>query len=288
MSATTFPLARSMRVTVRASWLATHNDPPPTPRLCGLAPVRTGRPARRLVCGSIRVTLSPPALATHTAPGVTARSRGARPTLMVATVRPDAGSMRVTVSWRGPARSPGAPRVTHSAPSPTAIASASAGTRSGFPTRALVAGSIRTTVPAPVSTHSLPLATARLPGPEIGMLVANRARSKVGTVVPVGVGGGWVDRGLLGVSAACKHPAAPSRATATSMVHQRGAIRGDGRRSARAGMAHLDPPNSGRAPLLHHQGLAGSLTHLGALWLAEGPRAGQAVVASSNHRPSMR
>ena len=85
-----------MRVTVRASWLATHSDPPPTARLWGLAPVVIGRPASRLVCGSIRTTLSPPALVTHTAPGVTARSRGARRTGMVATVRPDARSMRVT------------------------------------------------------------------------------------------------------------------------------------------------------------------------------------------------
>jgi hypothetical protein len=44
-SATTVPLAQSMRVTVRAaSWLATHSDPPPTARLWGLAPVLTGWP----------------------------------------------------------------------------------------------------------------------------------------------------------------------------------------------------------------------------------------------------
>jgi hypothetical protein len=70
MSATTFPLAWSMRLTVRASWLATHSEPPPTARLCGLAPVLTGRPVSRLVAGSIRATLSPPPpeLGTQTAP----------------------------------------------------------------------------------------------------------------------------------------------------------------------------------------------------------------------------
>jgi hypothetical protein len=98
MSATNFPLACSMRVTVPASWLATHTDRPPAARLWGLAPVVTRRPASRLVAGSIRATLSPPPpeLVTHTAPGVTARSRGARPTVMVATLRPVARSMRVT------------------------------------------------------------------------------------------------------------------------------------------------------------------------------------------------
>src|SRR6266498_69007 len=112
MSATTFPLAWSMRVTVRASWLATQSDPPPTARLCGLAPVVTGRPASRLVSGSIRATLSPPPpeLVTQTAPGVAARSSGARPTVMVATVRPDARSMRVSASLPAASRSPGATR----------------------------------------------------------------------------------------------------------------------------------------------------------------------------------
>src|SRR4030095_9671237 len=102
MSATTLPLARSMRATVRSSWLATHNDPPPTARLWGLAPVLTGRPKIRLVRGSrraalrapvapvrlklglvrasIRAALWPPApaLVTQTALGVAARSSGAR------------------------------------------------------------------------------------------------------------------------------------------------------------------------------------------------------------------
>jgi hypothetical protein len=78
--------------------LATHSDPPPVARLCGLAPVLIGRSASRLVCGSIRATLSPPPpeLGTHTALGVAARSRGARPTVMVATVWPVARSMRLT------------------------------------------------------------------------------------------------------------------------------------------------------------------------------------------------
>jgi hypothetical protein len=50
MSATTLPLARLMRVTVRTSWLATHTDPPNGQAL-GLAPVLTGRPTSRLVRG---------------------------------------------------------------------------------------------------------------------------------------------------------------------------------------------------------------------------------------------
>src|SRR5215218_10474864 len=260
MSAITVPLVRSMRATVRSSWLATHNDPPPTARLWGLAPVLTGRPNRRLVCGSIRARLSPPApaLVTQTALGVAARSSGARGTVTVATVRPVAGSMRATVSLPGAPRSPEATVVTHSAPWATAMAAASAGTRRGLPTTPFVAGSSRTTVPAPVSTHSLPLATAKLPAPETGRMAANRLRSKTGTVVAVGVDGGWVDGGLLTLWGAPEHPAAASSIATTSSLSQPGP-RGDQPRSARAGMAHLDPPDSGRAPLLPHQPLVGSL-----------------------------
>jgi hypothetical protein len=109
MSATTFPLASSMRVTVPASWLATHSDPPPTARLWGLSPVVTGRPVGRLVwgrsvsrCGRRRRRWSP------IPPRRDRQVQGARGTVMVA---------------------------------------ASAGTRRGLPTTRLVAGSTRTTVP---------------------------------------------------------------------------------------------------------------------------------------------
>jgi hypothetical protein len=139
-------------------------DPPPTARLWGLAPVTTGRPATRLVSGSIRVTLSPPPeLVTQTAPGVAAMSRGAQRTVMAATLRPVAGSMRITRSSpHGPARSPGATLATYSGPSPTAmVASANPETRSGSPTTALVAGSIRTTLPA-ACTHRTLSAVAML------------------------------------------------------------------------------------------------------------------------------
>jgi hypothetical protein len=107
-----------MRVTVPASWLATHSDPAPTARPWGLAPVVTGRPNSRLVCGSIRATLlpPPPELVTHTALGVAAMSRGPRRTVTVVTLRPVARSMRVTASLWGVPRSPGATLVTHSAP----------------------------------------------------------------------------------------------------------------------------------------------------------------------------
>src|SRR5215218_7350119 len=240
MSARTFPLARSMRVTVAASWLATHSDPPPTARLWGLAPVVTGRPASRLVAGSIRATLSPPppALGTQTAPGVAARSSGARPTGMVATVRPDSRSMRVTASLPSAPRSPGATPATHSAPWATAMAAASAGTRSGSPTTWLVAGSIRTTVPEAPSTQRTPSATARLLAPGRGMTAANRPRSKAGTVVPLGAGGGGIERGLPGVSAPPEHPAAAS-STATASIRPRGAQEDGGRRVAGPAMAHL-------------------------------------------------
>src|SRR5215218_2804467 len=238
MSATTLPLASSMRVTVRSSWLATHSDPPPVARLWGLAPVRTGRPASRLVCGSIRATLSPPppALVTHTAPGVATRSSGARPTLTVASVRPVARSMRVTASSPGLARSPGATPATHSAPWPTAIASASAGTRSGSPTAVLVAGSIPTTVPEPSSTHSFPSGTVMLLAPGRAMTAAKRSRSKAGTVAPapVGVAGGWVDRVVLGVSAASAHPAAATSTATTRVLGQRLKRNGDGRQLPRS------------------------------------------------------
>src|SRR5829696_3748758 len=248
MSATPLPLARSMRATVHSSWLATHSDPPPTARLWGLAPVLTGRPNSRLVQGSIRATLSPPvpALVTQTALGVAARSSGARGTVMVATVRPVARSMRAAVSLPGAPRSPEATVVTHSAPWATALAAVSAGTRRALPTTRLVAGSSCTTVPAPVSTHSLPLATARLPAPETGRMAANRLRSKAGNVVAVGVDGGWVDGGLLALWGAPEHPAAASSIATTSSLSHPGP-RGDQPRSARTGMAHLDP----RTPAEH-------------------------------------
>jgi len=159
MFATNFPLAWSMRVTVPASWLATHSDPPPTARLCGLAPILTDRPAARLV-----------------------------------------------------------------------------------------AGSIRTTVPEASSTQRTPSATVTHPAPGKGMTAANRPRSKAGTVtpVPVGVGGGWVDRGVLGVSATSAHAAAASSTATTSVLCQRGARSGDGRSLAGVGMAHL-PSQGSRA-----------------------------------------
>jgi hypothetical protein len=104
---------------------------------------------------------------------------------------------------------------------------------------------IRTTVPEASSTQSLPLATVMLPGPETGMLAVNRPRSKAGTVTPVGVGGGWIDRGLLAVSAAPEHPAVATRTATTSSFWQRGARRGDGRRLTRAGVTHLPPRTPG-------------------------------------------
>src|SRR5215211_4517517 len=262
MAARTFPLAWSMRVTVAASWLATHSDPPPTARLWGLAPVVTGRPTSRLVSGSIRATLSPPPpeWVTQTAPGVAARSRGARPTLTVATVRPVARSMRVTASLPGVPRSPGATRAAHSARLPTAMASASAGTRRGLPTTALDARSIRTTVPE-TRTQSFPLATVMVAAPGRGMTAANRPRSKAGTValVSVGAAGGWVDRGLLGVSAAPAHPAAASTTATASILCQRGAQGSGGRRVAGPAMTHLPPRTPDRAPCLPHRYRAGSL-----------------------------
>src|SRR5215218_3161493 len=112
------------------------------------------------------------------------------------------------------------------------MASASAGTRRGLPTTRLVAGSTPTTVPAPFSTHSLPSATVMLAAPGRGMAAAKRPRSKAGTVaaVSVGAGGGWVDRELLGVSAAPEHPAAASSTATASIFCQRDAQEGGGRR----------------------------------------------------------
>jgi hypothetical protein len=72
------------------------------------------------------------------------------------------------------------------------------------------------------------------------MAAAKRPRSKAGPVVPVpvGAGGGWVDPGLLGVSAASEHPAAAASNTATASVRHRGAQQG-GRGVAGPAMAHL-------------------------------------------------
>src|SRR4029453_18031247 len=121
------------------------------------------------------------------------------------------------------------------------MAAASAGPRSGSPTAALVAGSIRTTVPE-ARTQTTPSATVMLPAPERGMTAANRPRSKAGTVAPAGVGGGWVDLEVLEVPAMSVHAAVSSTAT-TSAWCQRGTRGGDGRSLAGVGMAHLaDPP----------------------------------------------
>jgi hypothetical protein len=129
------------------------------------------------------------------------------------------------VAWRteAPRGDAGDPQ----GPTADGDASESAGIRSGLPAAVAVAGSIPTTVLAASSTHSLPLATARLLAPEIGMTAANRPRSKAGTVttVPVGVCGGWVDRRVLGVSAAPEHAAAASSPSTTSNLCQRSATR---------------------------------------------------------------
>ena len=91
-----------------------------------------------------------------------------------------------------------------------------------------------------------PVGHGRAPGAGKGMAAANRPRSKAGTVtpVPVGVGGGWVDRGVLGVSATSAHAAAASSTATTSVLCQRGAPSGDGRRLA--GLAW--PSSPPRAP----------------------------------------
>src|SRR4029453_172231 len=121
------------------------------------------------------------------------------------------------------------------------MAAASAGPRSGSPTAALVAGSIRTTVPE-ARTQTTPSAPVMLPARGGGMTAANRPRSKAGTVAPAGVGGGWVDLEVLEVPAMSVHAAASSTAT-TSAWCQRGTRGGDGRSLAGGGMAHLaDPP----------------------------------------------
>src|SRR4029453_430174 len=121
------------------------------------------------------------------------------------------------------------------------MAAASAGPRSGSPTAALVAGSIRTTVPE-ARTQTTPSAPVMLPARGGGMTAANRPRSKAGTVAPAGVGGGWVDLEVLEVPAMSVHAAASSTAT-TSAWCQRGTRGGDGRSLAGVGMAHLaDPP----------------------------------------------
>jgi hypothetical protein len=126
------------------------------------------------------------------------------------------------------------------------MASACTGTRSGFPTTSLVRGSIRTTVLEASSTQRTPSVTVTLPAPGRGMTAANRPRSKAGTMtpVPVGVGGGWVDRGVLRVSATSAHAAAASSTATTSVLCQRGARSGDGRRVA--GLAW--PTSPPRAP----------------------------------------
>jgi hypothetical protein len=78
-------------------------------------------------------------------------------------------------------------------------------------------------------------------------MAANRLRSKAGTVVAVGVDGGWVDGGLLTLRGAPEHPAAASSSATTSSLSHPGP-RGDQPRSARAGMAHLDPPTPAEHP----------------------------------------
>src|SRR5829696_7249839 len=254
MSATTLPLARSMRATVHSSWLATHSDPPPTARLWGLAPVLTGRPNSRLVQGSIRATLSPPvpALVTQTALGVAARSSGARGTVMVATVRPVARSMRAAVSLPGAPRSPEATVMTHSAPWATAMAAVSAGTRRALPTTRLVAGT--------------------------------RDREDGGEPAPVE--GGQRGRGGRGRRlgrwrAACAVGGAGAPGSGQQHRHHQQLVpTWTARRPAEVSANwHGTPrsPDSGRAPLLPHQRLAGSPERTEVLL---GPPARQAVVAS--------
>jgi hypothetical protein len=135
-----------------------------------------------------------------------------------------------------------------------------------LPTAALVSGSIRTTV-LEASTQRTPSATAMVPAPGRGMAAANRPRSKAGTVAPVsvGAGGGGVDRGLLGMSAASEQPVTAS-STATTSVCQGGTRRGGGRRVAGPAMAHLPSrdsrlrtlstsPRPGRFPAMKRHGV---------------------------------
>jgi hypothetical protein len=96
----------------------------------------------------------------------------------------------------------------------------------------LVARSTRVTASSRGAPRSpgarTPSATVTHPAPGRGMTAANRPRSKAGTVTPVpaGVGDGWVDRGVLGVSATSAHAAAASRTATTSVLCQRGARSG--------------------------------------------------------------
>jgi hypothetical protein len=130
----------------------------------------------------------------------------------------------------------------------------------GLPTTMLVRGSIPTTLLEAASTHSFPSATVMLAAPGTGMTAANRSRSKAGTVapVPVGVGGGWVDLGVLGVSAAPEHPAA-ANSSQTASVRQRGRQGSGGRRVAGPAMAHLLPGLQTEHPFLPPRCRAGSL-----------------------------
>ena len=151
------PAARSMRVTVRASWLATHSDPPPTARLCGLAPVLTGQ---WLADGRVGRGIDP----NHRAVGVHPQE---------------------------------------------------------------------------------PVGCGHAGTPGRGMTAANCSRTKAGTAAPVPVSaGGWVDRGVLPVSASPEHPAAASSTPMTNVFCQRPARSGDGPRLAGVGMAHLPSQGS--------------------------------------------
>jgi hypothetical protein len=93
----------------------------------GTGPDRPARDPVGLRVDPGHAVAATPELVTQTAPGVTARSRGARRTVMVATLRPVARSMRVTASSSGASRSPEATLAAHSTPSPTAMASRAQG-----------------------------------------------------------------------------------------------------------------------------------------------------------------
>ena len=68
---------------------------------------------------------------------------------------------------------------------------------------------------------------------------------EAGTAAPVPVSaGGWVDRGVLPVSASPEHPAAASSTPMTNVFCQRPARSGDGPRLAGVGMAHLPSQGS--------------------------------------------
>jgi hypothetical protein len=150
---------------------------------------------------------------------------------MVATVRLVGRSTRVTASSRGAPRSPGATLAIHSAHRRRRWPQRAQGRavarrrprwspgRSGPPCRRR---------PAPKEPRRPRSRTRRREG---GMTAANRPRSKAGTVtpVPVGVGGGWVDREVLG----CRRrlgmrlrQAAPRRPASRASVEREAATAG--------------------------------------------------------------